>query len=92
MKHEFLNKIESRLQDLDEKLVRLQQEYEASENAARADFQQQIEVLQEKKEHLVEKMAKMKNSGESAWLEMKDGVEKAWDELQKAFLRASKKM
>jgi uncharacterized coiled-coil DUF342 family protein len=92
MKHEFLQKIEDRLQQLDEKLVRMQRKYEESENSVKADLKQQIDVLRQKREHLGEKIAEMRNSGESAWMELKDGVEKAWEELQKAFLRASDQM
>ncbi|MBN2432332.1 MAG: hypothetical protein JXQ27_12720 [Acidobacteria bacterium] len=91
MRHEFLQKIEQRLQELDEQLLRLQQKYEESENSVKADLQQQIRVLEKKRENLDEKIAQIKNSGESAWLELKDGVEKAWDELQKAVMRASGK-
>lgn len=84
----YQKEIEARLEALDAQMVKMQAKADQANAELRANYQEQLRLLAERRETTRLKLNELKQSSEAAWETMKDGVESAFGELQSAFDKA----
>jgi len=91
-KEEYQKQIEAKLQALDREINELQTMAQSKatglKEESKAEFNQTIEELRNKKQAAAEQLDKLKSASGKAWEDIKAGVDSAMDDLSAAFDRA----
>lgn len=82
-KQAFQQKLEAQLKDWDAKLDELKAKALEAKAELRADYQNQLQMLSEKRATVQAKLQELRLRTEDAWEDLKGGTEKAWDEMRK---------
>ena len=83
-KDEYIRKMHSRLDQLNNEIDVLTAKVSHVEEKVRAEYRQQIDVLRSKRDDAQKRMNELQQTGESAWEDMKAGVELAWEAIGEA--------
>lgn len=84
LRTQFLKKVEARLEELGREIDKIKARAETAEAAAKAKYQEQIEILRSKQDAARKQLGKVRDAGSASWGHLKGGAEKAYDELKKA--------
>jgi len=91
-KEEYQEQIEARLQVLDREIQELQARTQSKaaelKEESKAEYNQTIEELRNKKQAAAEQLDKLKSASGKAWEDIKAGMDSAMDNLSQAFDRA----
>ena len=91
-KEEYLQQIEGKMKEFDrdmqELLVKAQFRATDLKEESKAQFDQSMEELRNKKQAAAEKLNELNSASGKAWEDIKSGMDSAMDELSKAFDRA----
>lgn len=91
-KKAYQKTMEEKLADLGAKIDKLQGKAEKAGGDAKAELNQQIKNLKEKRDVAKKKMAELNSSKGEAWKSLKSGMQSAWDELSSAVDKATSKL
>ena len=80
-KDEFVRKMHSNLDHLNNKINALVAKIEQTEEKLSNEYHQQITVLKNKHDEIHRKLDHIDESGEDAWEDMQAGVELAWEDI-----------
>ena len=89
-KEEFQKKLETQLNELDAKIVKLREKGRDLKDKAKANWDQKLADLETKRKAASAKLAEVDGSSAEAWKDVQKGAQSAWDELDKAFREASR--
>ena len=89
-KEEFQKKLETQLNELDAKIVKLREKGSGLKNKAKANWDQKMSELETKRKAANAKLAEVGASSAEAWKDVRKGAQSAYDDLDKAFRDASK--
>jgi hypothetical protein len=81
-KRECIDKIASRLKELESEISELEKIAVKAEAEVKAEYHQQIKYLFLKKEKLQNTVAKIREASGNAWEDMKAGTELSWEVFQ----------
>jgi len=87
----YQGEMEKKLQEWGAKLDELKANADNIGDNVRAEYDQQIQDLQAKKEDLEGKLAELKSTSDDAWASVQSGFQSAWDELSAGFEEAFSK-
>lgn len=90
-KKAYQKTMEKKLADLGSKIDKLQKKADKAGGDAKAELDQQIKALKEKREAAKKKMAELNSAKDEAWKTLKSGMQSAWDELSSAVDKATSK-
>jgi TolA-binding protein len=88
-KEEFQKKLETQLNDLDEKIAKLREKGRDLKDETKVKWDKNMAELETKREAARAKMAEVGHSSAEAWKDVQKGAQSAWDELDKSFRNAS---
>jgi multidrug resistance efflux pump len=88
----YIGKMAAKLKEWDLEVQKLEGKADMAKADVKAKYQQQIKELQVKKEAAQQKLKKIHEAGEGAWVEMKDGIEQSWKILGDAVKSARDKL
>jgi uncharacterized coiled-coil DUF342 family protein len=80
-KDEFVRKMHSNLDQLNNKINALVVKIEQAEEKLSNEYHQQVTVLKNKHDEIRSKLNHIDESGEDAWKDMQAGVELAWEDI-----------
>jgi len=80
-KDEFVRKMHSNLDQLNNKIHALVAKIEQTEEQLGDEYHQQVSVLKNKHDEIRKKLNHIEESGENAWEDMQAGVELAWKDI-----------
>ena len=89
-KEEFQKKLETQLNELDAKIVKLREKGRDLKDQAKADWDRKMAELKTKREAVSAKLAEVGHSSAEAWKDVWKGAQSAYDDLDQAFRDASK--
>jgi malate synthase len=91
-KESYLKQMKTKFDDLNNKWNIERNKLENKAQHAKAEvkkkFEDQLKILQEKREKMRRKLDQIDNAGEDAWKDIKEGVDKAWQSLNEAIKKA----
>ena len=85
----FSEKTETKLAEYEEKINQLQEDAEKLEGDAKAEAEEQLAALRQKRDEIAEKLKELGSSSASAWEQIKTGIDSAMEDLAKAHSKAS---
>jgi chromosome segregation ATPase len=88
-KEAYQEKLHAQLDEWSAKIDVLKAKAAKAEAATKADYQETIEDLQEKRQAAKDKLEELGAAGDDAWQDMKEGIEAAWSSLGAAIKSAS---
>ncbi len=87
-KQAYEEKLQSQLDEWDAKIDVLKAKADKAGAAAKADYYETIEDLQQKRAEAKDKLQELRAAGDDAWEDMKEGLEAAWSRLGAAIKSA----
>ena len=91
-KESYAKKMKAKLEDLNYRWNIERNKLEAQAQHAKVEvknkFEEQIKILQEKREKMSRKLELIDTAGEDAWKDIKEGVDTAWKSLNEAIKKA----
>ncbi len=84
-RNEYIEKMKSRLDDLDEKIGELEQRGEKVEASIKKEFQEKLEELRQHREQLQAKLKQVRHTGEEEWDKVQNQVEHTWKAAKNSF-------
>ncbi len=87
----FLEKIQTKLKNLENDLEKLKDNPESSEKQEKEKYEEEMNKILEKKSQLKEKLYELKNSGESKWSNLSSTFEDNLQKIETAFSNFKKK-
>ena len=88
-KEEFQKKLESRLNELDAEIAKLQEKGSDLQGEAKANWDRKLAELETKRHAARAKLTEVGHSSAEAWKDIQKGAQSAWDDLDQAFRDAS---
>jgi TolA-binding protein len=89
-KEEFQKKLETQLDELDAKIVKLREKGSDLKDDAKVKWERTMTDLEKKRETARAKLTDVGRASAEAWKDVQKGAAAAWDDLDKAFRDASK--
>jgi hypothetical protein len=91
-KDSYIKKMKAKFDDLNDKWnierKKLEAKAQHAKTEARKKFEDQLKILQEKREKMSQKLDQIDNASEEAWNDIKEGVDGAWQSLNEAIKKA----
>lgn len=91
-KDSYLKKMKAKFDDLNYKWNIEREKLEAKAEHAKVEvkknFEQSLINLQQRREHMGQKLDQIDNAGEEVWTNIKEGADKAWNSLNEAIKKA----
>ncbi|MEM9803823.1 MAG: hypothetical protein AAF959_00970 [Cyanobacteria bacterium P01_D01_bin.56] len=84
----YQKEIEAKLEAFDARIATMQARASQANAEFKANYQEQLRILTERRETAQLKLGELQQSSEAAWETIKGGVESAFGELQTAFDKA----
>lgn len=84
-RNEFIEKIKSGLDDLDQRIEELKQRGDKLEGEAKKEYENRLHDLREKRRESQRKLDEVQAAGEEKWQQLKDEAEHAWKSLGNSF-------
>lgn len=84
-RNEFIDKMKSRLDDLDDKIEDLKKRGDKFEGEAKKEYENRLHDLREKRREAKRKLDDIQSAGEEKWQQFKDEAEHAWTALGNSF-------
>ncbi|OQK18046.1 hypothetical protein AU255_09380 [Methyloprofundus sedimenti] len=84
-KNAYVQKMQSKLDELDAQIDLLQAKASGASADAKIDFNEQIDSLKEYQKEGKEKLAELNDASEGAWEDIRDGMDSAWNKVSTAF-------
>lgn len=91
IKKAYQEKMEAQLKEWQTKIDALKAKADRAKAEQKIKYDEQIESLRSKQQHVREKLDELRSASEGAWEEVKSGVEQAWQDLRNAYERAVEK-
>ena len=91
-KQEYIEMLQNRIADLNEKLEKLQLQAKLAEMEYREDLQSEIKRFQAKRDEITEILERMQKAGEGAWGELRKGAEQSFESMKDALKKAKSHM
>jgi hypothetical protein len=77
----YIDKISARLKEWDDEIRKLEARADILKADTKANFREQIEELNGKKDEAQKKLNQIREADEEAWQELKEGIVKSWETL-----------
>jgi uncharacterized coiled-coil DUF342 family protein len=90
-KDAYVQKLHAKLDEWNAEIDKLKAKADKAEADSRAEYQKQIETLQQKRKDAETKIREVAAAGEGALEELKSGVQGAWDSMEEALKLARSK-
>jgi len=87
----YIDKMAAKLKEWDKEIQKLEMKADNAKANVKADYQEQIQALQNKIKEARNKLDEFKESGEDAWDVLKDGLEQSWKTLGDSIKKATSK-
>jgi len=87
-KEAYQKKLEAKLDEWKAEIDKLKARAKGASADTRAQYSEQIEKLQSKREEGKQKLDELRRAGSESWGDLKSGIEKAWKEIEGAFQSA----
>lgn len=84
-KDEYVERMQKQIDELDGKIAKLEEQAADVSEDARAEWEEQLQTLKEKRRVAGEKFDELKSSSQDAWKDFQAGVDDAWAKLTEAF-------
>jgi len=81
----FIERLKSRLDELDEKIGEFEQQAEEVGSKARDEYHERVAELRGKRKNLANKLDEARAGGELQWKKLKREAEHTWEALQHSF-------
>jgi sugar-specific transcriptional regulator TrmB len=88
---EYIDKLANQLKDLDNKIIKMEDGAEKVASNLKSEYQNQVSVLNRKKDDVKVKLKELNNSNQEAFSVLKEGVTSSFNELKDAIDGAVKK-
>lgn len=83
-KDEYIQKLHTKFDELNEEIDKLKVKAEAVKTEKIAKYQRHIEDLQGKRKTIEKMVAKLRASGNERWQDLKSDLDSTWDSLEDA--------
>ena len=90
-KDAYVQKLHAKLDEWNAEIDKLKVKADKAEADSRAEYKQQVENLQNKREDAEKKLREIREASEGAWEDLKTGVQGAWDSMEAALKSARSK-
>lgn len=90
-KHEYIETIKGKLDELDEKIDALEARAGEKKGEVGRDLQSALNSVRDSREKTRHRLEELRAAGEPAWNDVKVGVEQAWKSLSRAVSQASER-
>jgi uncharacterized coiled-coil DUF342 family protein len=87
-KDAYVQKLHAKIDEWNAEIDKLKAKVDKTEAESRAEFQKQIQNLQEKRNAAEEKIEEVRQAGEGVWQDLTAGVQLAWDAMEEALKSA----
>jgi hypothetical protein len=87
----FIDKLNAQLKQWDDDIDKLEAKAQKAKADVRADYNEHIQDLRDRKKAAQRRLEEVKHAGEEAWEELKSGTEEAYDSIKNAFQLAMSK-
>jgi len=84
-RHEFIENLKQRLDDLDERIDELRQKARDTKGQASAEYENRLHDVREKRREAQRKLDELRAAGEEKWQQLKDEAEHAWKALGNSY-------
>jgi|GEM_PF-7063800 len=81
-KREFVATIREGLEKVDSEIAQIETQSEELSEDARAEFDETLAALKEKREELQRKLDDADSAGADAWIDLRSGISETWTELK----------
>jgi len=81
----YIDKMKSRLDDLDENIGKLEQRGEKVEASIQQEFKEKLAELRQNRDHLQARIGEMRETSEQEWEKLQDQVEHTWKAAKNSF-------
>lgn len=85
---EYIDKLAGQLKEWDNEIESIETKAKTKALITKDYFDEQLSEMKAKREIFAEKLSRMKESGDNAWVELKNGIEKAGNELKESAVKA----
>ncbi len=85
----YIAKAKARIDQWTAEIDRLEAKAREADADARLAYSQQIEEMRSQRDTAQEKLAELRQAGDSAWEDVKSGFDKAWDDMTSALDKAT---
>lgn len=82
MKEAYLNKLQSRIDELGAEITKLKAKADQAEANVQIEYYKDIEELRSLQDAAKSKLAKLKEASDDAWEELTAGIDNAWDSIE----------
>jgi len=89
---EYIDQMSAKLKEWDAEIQKLVAKADKAKADIKADYQQELDELRNKREEAQQKLKEIQQAGEDAWEELKDGIEKSWKTLGDSIKSAFRKL
>ena len=90
-REEYIDKLAAQLKEWSAKIDEVESKAHAAKDDAKAEYENQIRQLKDKRAVATVKLQELKSSSAEAWDTLKAGAETAWAELKSAVTAAKEK-
>ena len=87
----FIDKLTAKLKQWDDDIDKLEAKAQTAKADVRAEYNEHIQDLRDKKKAAQERLEEVKHAGEGAWEDLKSGSVEAYDSIKNAFQSALSK-
>jgi hypothetical protein len=84
----YVEKLIAKLDEINAEMEKLAEKAGKEDTKAKIKYQKQLEDLRAKRKDVVEKLAELRQAGESAWEDLKHGLENTFEILKTSFSKA----
>ncbi|MFN2268390.1 MAG: hypothetical protein ABR542_10825 [Desulfonatronovibrio sp.] len=88
----YVREMKAKLGELNGEINKFKAKVVDASAEKKAVYNDQLEKLKEKREHLEEKITSLQEAGDSTWENLKHGVEESWESLKESFASAKDKV
>ncbi|MDZ7762427.1 MAG: hypothetical protein U5L00_19535 [Desulfovermiculus sp.] len=87
-REEYIQDLKERLDELNNKIDELQLQGKLAEMESKQEYEQHVQKFTAKRDEILDRLQKMRNSSDEAWEDLRKGVDQAWSHLKEAFDQA----
>ena len=88
---EYAEKLKTQIDDWNAELDRFEARMNAAAADARQKYQEELNALRQRRDEMLQELARVQQATDDAWDEVWRGAEEAWQAMKDAFTRARSK-
>ncbi len=87
-RHEFIENLKKKLDETNNEIDKMEAKAKAAQIRNREKYDFEIRRVRQKRDEILQKLEKIKQSTDESWTELREGADLAWKSLKEAFKRA----